>query len=59
MVATTAKVVETDIAEDAAYVDAEIVEAEAPVFEKELEPIEAEPVNSADFIRQWMHNTQK
>ncbi|MCK5565342.1 MAG: hypothetical protein KAJ07_08855 [Planctomycetes bacterium] len=37
----------------------EIVEAEAPRYEKYLEPIEAEPVNSADFIRQWMRRTQK
>ncbi len=34
-------------------------EPEAPRYEKRLEPIEAKPVNSADFIRQWMRRTQK
>ncbi len=37
----------------------ETLEPKAPQHEKRLEPIEATPVNSADFIRQWMRRTQK
>ena len=37
----------------------EAIEPEAPQYEKYLEPVEAEPVNSSDFIRQWMQRTKK
>lgn len=50
---------ENTITETSVEAQIEIVEAEEAEPVKTLEPIEAEPISSTDFIKQWMARTKK